>query len=672
MKENNNLITSKYKFVIAPKYILFFFLIGSLVAGYFLASDYGMSWDIRYQIMMGKYNQEYISLANFLNPPPFELMGHDKYYGPIHEILIQSVSNFFRRYQLEFAELQLYYWINFSSFLLGMFFFYNLARRYMQAWASLLSTFLLFSQPILFGHAFINSKDIPFMAFLMGSIVIGLHMIDRIEPSLGSSVIINNKISKFAILEWKKNNSKRKKIAIIFAWVWSVTVFLTIIFWSFISKLPELVVEQSMRAGSERISGQLFLRFAQNIDIFSLDAYVHKATILFSRFMTRSFLLCFFLLGIIIISLLPKTINQIWNNFLKAYIAEIFSKTFIRETASYLINPWSFLAGIFLGITTSIRIVGPVAAGLVGMVILCRKKEKTLAPLTAYLLIGSAVTYLIWPLLWSTGFSGVIQAIRVMTDFPWKGTVLFNGQFYSGADLPFSYLPALIAIQLTEPVVIGFIIGIPFLIWLKTKKTISAPNFWLLTFWFLFPLIGVMLLHPTIYDNFRQFFFILPPIFIVVGISVDWLFVKINLKWINSMIALAILLPGLLAITTLHPYEYVYYNHFVGGVGGAFRQFEMDYWAISINEATIFINENAITDAKIVVGGPYQNVEYYAREDLKIFDLDKIKDDSLDDYDYAILLTRGNADLEYAIGYPTIFQVEQKGAVFVVVRDLIR
>lgn len=672
MKEDINLIISKYKFVTAPKYILYFFLIGSLVVGYFLASDYGMSWDIRYQIVMGKYNQEYITVANFLNPPPFELLGHDKYYGPIHEILIQSVSSFFRRYQLEFAELQLYYWINFSSYLLGMFFFYNLARRYMRAWASLLSTFLLFSQPILFGHAFINSKDIPFMAFFMGSIVLGLNMIDRIEPSLASTIIIKNKISEFAILEWKNINSKRKRFAIFFAWVWSVTVFLTIIFWSHISKLPELVVVQSMRAGNETLFGQLFLRFAQNIDIFSLDAYVHKGTIIFSRFVTRSFLLSFLLLGIIIISLLPKTINQIWNEILKAYVSEVFSKKIIRETASFLINPWSILAGFFLGITTSIRIVGPAAAGLVGIVFLCRKKEKTLAPLIAYLLIGSVVTYLTWPLLWSTGISGIIQVIRVMTDFPWNGEVLFNGQFYPGAELPFSYLPALLAIQLTEPIVIGFIIGIPFLIWLKKKKTISAPNFWLLAFWFLFPLIGVMLLHPTIYDNFRQFFFILPPIFIVVGISLDWLFGKINLKWISSVIALAIFLPGLFTIITLHPYEYVYYNSFVGGVGGAFRQFEMDYWATSMNEATKFINEYAIPDAKIVVGGPYQNVKYYAREDLKIFDLDKIKDNSLKDYDYAIILTRNNADQKYAIDSPTIFQVGRKGAVFVVVRDLIR
>ena len=672
MKQNNKLIAPKCKFSIDTKYILFFFLLVSLGTGYFFASDYGMSWDIRYQIVMGKYNQEYISFANFINPPPFDLMGHDKFYGPIHEIFIQSVISFFRKYQLEFEELRLYYWINFSSFLLGIFFFYKLTRRCMRAWVSLLSTFLLFFQPVLFGHAFINSKDIPFMVFFIGSIVLGLNMIDRIEPSLENTVITNNKIGYFAIQEWKDSNSKRKRFAIKFAWGWSIVLSFMVIFWPLLSKWLSKIISQSMQAGNETFLGKLFLRFAQNVDVFSLDAYIHKGIILFSRFTTRSFLLSFLLLAGLVISLLPRTINKFWNSVPKIYVFEVFSKRFIKEAAPFLLNKWVLLAGSFVGITSSIRILGPAAAGLLSIVFIWHKKEKALAPLAAYLLTGSIVTYLTWPLLWSTGVGGVIQVIRVMTDFPWKGTVLFNAEFYSGAELPLSYLPTLFAIQLTEPVVIGFIVGVPCLIWLKKKKTITSPNFWLLFFWFFAPLSGVMFLHPTIYDNFRQFFFILPPVFIVAGIGLNWLFEKINLKWLNIIIALVILLPGLFAIITLHPYEYVYYNSFVGGTGGAFRKFEMDYWGTSITEATHFINKNALPDAKIVVGGPYQNVQYYAREDLEIFDLDKIKDNSLDKYDYAILLTRDNVDLKYAKDYPAIFQVKRKGAVFVVVRELNR
>jgi hypothetical protein len=36
----------------------------------------------------------------------------------------------------------------------------------------------------------------------------------------------------------------------------------------------------------------------------------------------------------------------------------------------------------------------------------------------------------------------------------------------------------------------------------------------------------------------------------------------------------------------LHPYEYVSFNSLVGGTGGAQGRFELDYWGISLAEAT--------------------------------------------------------------------------------------
>ena len=665
-------IKSKRNSGIVPDNILAFSLLGALIAGYFLALDYGMSWDIRYQIVMGKYNQAYISLENFLKPSPFVLFGHDKYYGPIHEIFIQTFSSFVQRTQLEASELQLYFWVNFSSFLLGVFFFYYLAKRYMRAWTALLASFLFFSQPLLFGHAFINSKDIPFMAFFIGSILLGLTMLERFEPSLANTMIGNNQFGRFAIREWKEDHSKRKGFAIKFAWVWGVGLAFVLLFWSLLSKWLGIIITQSMQAGDETFLGKLLLQFAENIDIFSLDAYAYKGVILFSRFMTNSFILGFLFIVGMVISVLPKTVKRFWAFVLKIYLLEFFSKEFIKDLFTFLLNPWVFLAGVLVGTTTSIRVLGPAAAGLVGIVFISRKNEKALAPLTAYLLFASIITYLTWPLLWSTGLSGIIQSIKVMTDFPWKGTVLFNGEFYAGSELPSTYLPTLLSIQLTEPVVIGFLIGIPFFLWLKKKENIRSSDFWLIIFWFFIPLIGVIFLPLTIYDNFRQFLFILPPIFIIVGIFLDRIFGKLRPKWLAPIVSIIILLPGIFSITSLHPYEYVYYNNFVGGVDGAFRQFEMDYWGTSVNEATSFINQNAPENAKILVSGPYQNVQYYARKDLEIFDIEKISNALFEDYDYAILLSRDNADLKYMPASPTLFQVRRDGAVYVVVRGITR
>ena len=36
----------------------------------------------------------------------------------------------------------------------------------------------------------------------------------------------------------------------------------------------------------------------------------------------------------------------------------------------------------------------------------------------------------------------------------------------------------------------------------------------------------------------------------------------------------------------LHPYEYIYYNAFAGGVAGAAGRYDLDYWGLSLAEAT--------------------------------------------------------------------------------------
>ena len=100
-------LISKLQPKISPGYILSFFLICAFVFGYFLSLDYGMSWDIIMQMAIGKYNQTYLSFENFFHPAPFDFPGHEKYYGPIHEILIQTVIVFFSKFNLRATELQL-------------------------------------------------------------------------------------------------------------------------------------------------------------------------------------------------------------------------------------------------------------------------------------------------------------------------------------------------------------------------------------------------------------------------------------------------------------------------------------------------------------------------------------------------------------------------------------
>lgn len=650
-----------------PTYIFVFFLLLFFIGGYFLASDYGVSWDSLMQMAIGEYNQAYFSFENFFHPSPFIFPGHEKYYGPIHEIVIQTVIDIFHYFGLQAASLQLMYWMNFSSFLLGIFFFYHLARRFMRTWAAVLSSLLFFSQPLLFGHAFINSKDIPFLSFFVASIFLGIKMIEKLEHALEMSSIQNTELVRFSFDEWRKAPAKKKRVVRRSLWVWSIGSFLVLILWSTISTwIGFIIIKLIEREDLTRF----WSRFAENADTIPVDAYVHKGRVLFARVVRMSFLVSLFAIVIAAIRSVPKMMHKFWHDMMKIFFVEIFSKKYVRNVGHSLLNQWVFLAGISTGITTSIRVLGPAAAGLVIFVFMWRKKEKSLAPITAYLLVLIFTTYFTWPLVWSVGFEGIIDTFRVMSDFPWNSMVLFNGMLYQSSALPSLYLPMLLTIQLTEPVVIFFFVGLFLLFLPKTQEKISSPLLWLLLLWFFLPLAGIILFKPNIYDNFRQFLFILPPIFVIAGIGLDWLLKKTMFKWINPLIALGILLPGILAIFTLHPYEYAYYNGFVGGTNGAFRRFEMDYWAISIDEAINFVNENAPPNAKILVAGPYQNVQWRGRNDLEIFEIGDIEKERHKEYDYAILTSRGNADLEYLTDFPTVFQVKKKNVVYIVVREI--
>jgi len=91
--------------------------------------------------------------------------------------------------------------------------------------------------------------------------------------------------------------------------------------------------------------------------------------------------------------------------------------------------------------------------------------------------------------------------------------------------------------------------------------------------WALPPLALLMALRSPLYDNFRQVLFTLPPLFLVAGLGVEALLRRLTRPLVRIGSAVLMLLPGLASILYLHPYEYVYYNSFIGGLRGAAGRF---------------------------------------------------------------------------------------------------
>jgi hypothetical protein len=187
--------------------------------------------------------------------------------------------------------------------------------------------------------------------------------------------------------------------------------------------------------------------------------------------------------------------------------------------------------------------------------------------------------------------------------------------------------------------------------------------------WLFAPIIAVVIFKPTIYDNFRQFLFIVPPIFIFAAIGFQIIFDRIKKPIINLVLIILLVSPGIYWGVNLHPYQHVYYNNIVGGVGGAFRKYEMDYWQTSYREAADFLNSAAPADARVIVWGADHIVKTFARPDLRIEQYKRSKgEDSYPD-GYVVISTRHDKDLNLFPDAEILFRIERDGATLAVVKE---
>jgi hypothetical protein len=248
-----------------------------------------------------------------------------------------------------------------------------------------------------------------------------------------------------------------------------------------------------------------------------------------------------------------------------------------------------------------------------------------------------------------------------MSKYPWYGTVLFNGVEYSPTNLPHTYLPILLTVQFTEPIWILFVIGIIGAI-RKGKEKWELLS--LTGIWFVLPLIGFVVMHVALYDNFRQIFFILPPIFLLAGLGLESALGWLNQPKAKALIVALLILPGIIAGIRLHPYEYVYYNSLIRDPN---EKFELDYWTTSYREAAEYVNMVAPPNTNVMVAGPGQVVDLHIREDLTVLSDDV---EVTEPFDYVIITTRYNFDEELYPDAEIVHSIERQGMLLTVVKKV--
>jgi hypothetical protein len=153
---------------------------------------------------------------------------------------------------------------------------------------------------------------------------------------------------------------------------------------------------------------------------------------------------------------------------------------------------------------------------------------------------------------------------------------------------------------------------------------------------------------------------------VLAGFALQWLY-DIFPRKIWLPLVLALLLPGIGGIVRLHPYEYAYYNQFAGGVGGAFRVYETEYWLTCYREAVEWVQTNE-PDSTLYVQRELELAAYYA-DGLRLLDLQTAPADSLRPGDLLLMHTRANLDTRSIYRkLPLLAAIGREGADFCLIK----
>ena len=265
-----------------PTPIIVLFIV-CLIAGVFTFKDYGESWDESMVFDYANYSvqaYQYILHPQDLQQFPIDL---NNYYGPAYFMFTSVSSDLIRVLNPSLSVIAVRHFVYFCTFLIGVLVLYLFSKRWMSKWAAFGVALLFATQPLMWGHAFINPKDTPFMVFFLTSVYLGFQMVDAASDS-----------------KWK----------------------------------------------------------------------------------------------------------------------------------------WLIPAGIILGLTISMRVIGPAAGLLVLLYALLKSPRKIITTFPVYALIATALTYLTWPYLWKSPIVNFFESVKLMSRFPYDGQVLFMGKLYSANQLP--------------------------------------------------------------------------------------------------------------------------------------------------------------------------------------------------------------------------------------------
>jgi hypothetical protein len=271
------------------------------------------------------------------------------------------------------------------------------------------------------------------------------------------------------------------------------------------------------------------------------------------------------------------------------------------------------LCGIGIGLSIGARVLGgfAVANALLPLPLIAAFRWRAIGAKPALSECGSflvplipaaVLAYLVMGLVWPWSVLSPLNPFRAVEYFsnffekPWRE--LFDGQLIPVIDMPRSYVPTLIAVQLPELLlalgIFGTAVAIFAIVRGADRSTADAGRRAALTATVLavvLPVLVTVVTRPAMYNGIRHFVFVLPPFAALGGLGAAHIGQRLRqygklAAGAGIVVVVAGVASPIIDMARLHPYEYTDYNHLAGGVPRARQNYMLDYWGLSLTQAS--------------------------------------------------------------------------------------
>jgi hypothetical protein len=359
------------------------------------------------------------------------------------------------------------------------------------------------------------------------------------------------------------------------------------------------------------------------------------------------------LLALLLLATWPRYIAHAMNNpkdlpFAVAAAAVLLVLARVARTTPRLRMREGVLLALAIGAALNVRPGGLLFVAYLGAVIgygLLRERPSARTIAGAGAAVGAvlagavAIGWLAWPWAYGRALTAPFIALATLSRFPWTEPVLFAGQSIPAPSLPPTYVPTWLVLSLPPVFLAGLVLSVVPALRGASPARDAAIALWASA---LFPIVYVVGVRATLYDEIRHLLFVMPPLAVLAALG--WQTALGGVRgWPQAALGL-LLVAGLAEPAWFqwrnHPHQIAYIQPLAGGPSSAMGRYELDYWGNCLLAGVRQVHAEAAGRPVTLAGWPTHLVQ----ADATRLDGLRVVEPATPAYDRLLVLARGTRE----------------------------